>query len=124
MADTLIPTDAFSRRRRELVDNPGAIRSASTVNLADFYGNLETWVVETFRTDRVVEVLIQKSSAADPLRLVLPPKVMEAIDRQRGTIVSASRRRGARAALATKKAKGLPIGNPEALRQARKGRAR
>ena len=32
--------------------------------------------------------------------------------------------RGARAALATKKAKGLPIGNPEALRQARKGRAR
>lgn len=117
MSDSPIPRDVFSQRRRELIDNPGAIRSASTVNLQDFYGNVETWVIETFRTDDTVEALIQRSSVDGPLRLVLPPKVMEALARQRGAIKTVKRRRGARQAVATKLADGQTIGNPAAFKR-------
>jgi len=122
MSEQTIPTDLFSRRRRELIDNPGAIRSASTVNLQDFYGNVETWVIETYRVDGTVEALVQRNSVEGGMRLVLPPKVMEALDRQRGSIVTVSRRRGAQKALATKRAEGQTIGNPAAFkRKAKKG---
>lgn len=120
MAEQTIPTDYFSRRRRELMDNPGAIRSASTVNVQDFYGNLETWIVETFAEDGKVEALIQRNTTDGGTRLVVPAKVMDALDRQRGSITSASRRRGARKAVATKLATGQQVGNPEALARARK----
>lgn len=119
MAEHSIPTDLFSRRRRELLDNPGVIRSASTVMLQDFYGNDEAWIVETFRTETTVEALIQKNSVDGSLRLVLPPKVMEALARQRGSIVTAARKRGAVKALATKRAEGQPIGNVAALRRSK-----
>lgn len=123
MSDSMIPSDLFSRRRRELIDNPGALRSASTVNLQDFYGNTETWIVETFRTDGVCEALVQRNSVEGALRLVLPPKVMAALDRQRGQIVTGARRRGARQAIATRLERGDVLGNPEALKKARKLKA-
>lgn len=108
MSDTnTIPTDVFSRRRRELMDNPGAIRSASTVNLQDFYGNTETWNIETFRTDGIVEALVQRNSIDGSLRLVLPPKVMSALDRQRDQVITGSRRRAAQRAVDTKREKGI-----------------
>lgn len=122
MADT-IPTDIFSRRRRDLLDNPGAIRSASTVNLQDFYGNLETWIIETFRIDASIEALVQRNSVDGALRLVVPSKVMKALARQRDQIVSVSRRKAARRALDTKREKGQRIGNPDALNRARKVKA-
>lgn len=123
MAEQTIPTDNFSRRRRELTDHPGVIRSASTVNLSDFYGNLETWVIETFRAPgAAVEVLIQRTSVDGGLRLVLPALVMATIDRQLGQTVAVSRRRGARQAVETRRARGDSLGNPDALRKARRGR--
>lgn len=123
MSETgLIPSDLFSKRRRELRDNPGAIRSASTVNLQDFYGNLETWNIETFRVDGTVEALVQRNSVEGALRLVLPPKVMEALDRQRGQVVTVSRQRAARRALETRRERGDTIGNPAALKKARRAR--
>jgi hypothetical protein len=122
MSESAIPNDVFSRRRRELIDNPGAIRSASTINVQDFYGNLETWVIETFRIDGTVEALIQRSSVNEPLRLVLPPKVMDAMDRQRGQVVTVSRKRAARRALDTRRERGDQIGNPDALKKARRAR--
>lgn len=117
-----IPSDTFSRRRRELSDNPGAIRSASTVNLQDFYGNLETWNIETFRLDGTVEALVQRNSVDGALRLVLPPKVMEAMDRQRGQVVTQSRKRAARRAMDTRRERGDVIGNVDALKKARRAR--
>jgi hypothetical protein len=124
MPDQTLPTDLFSKRRRELVDNPGAIRAASTVNLQDFYGNLETWIVETFRLDGTAEALIQRNSIDGALRLVVPPLVMATIDRQLGHLVTVARRRSARQAVETKRSKGQRIGNPEALRKGRKAKAK
>jgi hypothetical protein len=122
VAEQTLPRDPFSVRRRELIDNPGAIRSSSTIDVADVYGNVETWRVETFRTDGNVEALVQVNKADGGFRLVIPPKVMEAFDRQRGSIIGAARRRGARQALETKREKGQRIGNPEALRKGRRSR--
>ena len=121
-AGQLLPRDVFSVRRRELMDNPGAIRSASTVDVADVYGNVETWRIETFRIEGAVEALVQRNSVDGALRLVLPPKVMAALDRQRGSVVTASRQRAARRALETRRERGDRIGNPEALRKASKRR--
>lgn len=118
----LVPTDQFSRRMRELTDNPGVIKAESTVHVHDFYGNLETWHVATFRRDAHEEAFLQRSSASEPLRLYLPADVMAAIVRQRERSIARTRRRGARQALETKREKGIPVGNAAALVKARAAR--
>ena len=55
------------------------------------------------------------------LRLVRPPKVMEALDRQRGQVVTVSRKRAARRAVDTRRERGDVIGNPEALKEGAAG---
>lgn len=123
MSDT-IPTDLFSRRRREMSDNPGALGSGSTIHVRDFYGNAETWVVETLRVDGSETAFIQRNAADGGMRLVLPPEVMAAMRRHQDSNERRARRRGARQALETKRAKGQQIGNPDALRKARRVRRR
>jgi len=120
---SLLPTDSFSVRLRELTDNPGAVRAESTINRADVYGNAETWVITTFRLDGGEEVFLQRIDAsATPIRIVLPPEVTAAMARQRDRATTANRKRGARAAVATRIARGDTLGNPTALLQARKAR--
>ena len=127
MADT-IPTDSFSRRLRELTDNPGAIRSESTVHVQDFYGNLDTWHVSTFRlpggdgTLSSEEAFLQRNGPDGALRLHLPAKIVGVIGRHREMNVARARRRSAQQALETKRSKGQTIGNADALRKARKAR--
>jgi hypothetical protein len=122
MSEQTLPTDHFSRRLRELTHNPGAVRATSTIQTADFYGNAETWVVDTFRVDGGEEVLVQRISSAGGLQLVLPPAVTAAMSRQRDRAVKSIRRTAARSAVATKRAAGIPIGNADALRKARKAK--
>ncbi len=119
-----LPRDEFSVTLRGLVDNPGAVRTQSRVDIADFYGRSQTWLIDTFRTGQGTTTLVQRMSAEEPLRLVLPPAVMGAIERQGGTLSRHVRRRGARQAVATKLAEGQQVGNPDALRRARKGKKR
>jgi hypothetical protein len=105
---TTIPRDEFSTALRKLSTNPGAVRKQTVIDLEDFYGNLVTWIVTTFRADGSDTVLLQRNvaqGAGD--RLVLPPPVMAAIIRQRDGAVAVNRRRGARAAAATREAKGI-----------------
>jgi hypothetical protein len=107
MSDTLLPTDQFSRRLRELSDNPGAIRRTSTVQTADFYGNVQTWVIDTFRDGAKEEVLVQRIDSQGGIQLVLPPAVTAVLMRQRESAVGVSRRRAAQTALATKLRRGI-----------------
>jgi hypothetical protein len=118
MQTETLPTDQFSRRRRELTGNPGAVRSSSTVETTDFYGNTESWIVETFRVDGKEEVFLQRITAAGGDRLVLPPAVTSAMSRHRDRAVTVSRKRGARQALETKRARGI---DPAAAIRRRKG---
>lgn len=120
MAEQTIPTDLFSRRRREMEDNPGALGAASTINVRDFYGNLETWNIETFRVEGAETGFLQRNDSSGGVRLLLPPEVMAALRRQQAGIDSRSRKRGARQAVETKRAKGIRIGNPAALKRGRK----
>jgi hypothetical protein len=92
---------------RELTDNPGAIRASSTIQRSDFYGNLESFIVDTFRLGAHVEIFIQRMAAADPYRIMLPPEVTDVIGRQRDRCVTVARKRAARSAVATKRAAGI-----------------
>jgi hypothetical protein len=108
MSDSPLPTDNFSRRLRELQDNPGAMGSGSTIHARDFYGNLETWVVETYRTEDGRETVFAQRNAADgALRLVIPPEVAAALSRHRDQLVTRTRKRAARRGLETKRARGI-----------------
>lgn len=124
MSDSPIPTDEFSRLLREVQSNPGALGSGSTVHVKDFYGNLQSWIVETFRVDGQERVFIQRATADGLTRLVLPEAITATIGRHRDQLLGKARRRSARQALATKRANGIPVGNPEALKRARKARRR
>jgi hypothetical protein len=122
MAEQTLPNDYFSTRRRELTDNPGSLGAGSTVHVKDFYGNLETWVVETYRVDGADTVLLQRTKSDGFDRLVLPPEITATLRRQQDGNERRARRRGARQAVETKRAKGQPIGNLAALANGRRRR--
>jgi hypothetical protein len=118
--DTPIPQDAFSQELRRVKDNPESIGSGSTVYTRDFYGNTETWVIETYRLDDGSDrVFIQRVDATGGTRFVLPAQVTATLARHRDQLTARSRRRAARRGLETRRLRGQAIGNPEALRRAR-----
>jgi hypothetical protein len=117
MDNDTLPKDDFSRRLRELRDHPGALTASSRIDIADFYGRNETWTLDTFRHDGSETTFVQRMSAEGALRLVLPPQVTAAMNRQGDALDTRSRRRGARQAVETKRARGQQVGNPDALRK-------
>lgn len=123
MNETL-PTDRYSREQARLLGNPAAVTltRGSTVDTTDYYGNAETWVVNTIRVEGADTAFVQRVSAEGGERHVLPPKVMAALWAQREALTGKTRRRGARRAVETKREAGQQVGNPEALRRARGAR--
>jgi len=117
-----LPRDEFSTALRALVGNPGAVKSTSRIDIADFYGRSETWTVDLFRVEGVETGFLQRVSAEGSLRLVLPPQVMTTLTRQHDGLTGKMRARGARQAVATRIARGDTLGNPAALAKARKKR--
>lgn len=121
MADSPIPTDLYSSTRRALEDNPGAHGVGSTVRTQDFYGNSETWVIETYRTEDGKEtILLEHNSSAGGTRHVLPPQVAATLVNQHDRLTAGSRKRAARRAVETRRLRGDKLGNPGALAKARK----
>jgi hypothetical protein len=123
-AEKTLPRDEFTVRLRELSDNPGAVRASSRVDISDFYGRSETWTLDTFRADGVEVAFVQRMSAEVAMRLLVPAAVMSALTRQHDSLTGKVRKRGARQAVATRIARGDKLGNPEALKKARKARKR
>lgn len=124
MAETTLPRDPFSEALRAFEANPGVASSETTLHLTDFLGRSTTWVVRTFRSEGDDTVLLLRVDAEGSMRVVLPPKVTDAISRQRSSAERQNRRRGAKQAVATKRAEGTRVGNPDALRKARRARSR
>lgn len=122
MSDVL-PTDHYSRTLRSYRDNPGAVSATSTIHTGDFYGNAETWVVETFRADSRDVVFLQRNGAEGGSRLVLPEPVTAALARHRDQLASRMRTRAARSAVAMRKERGDVLGNPAGLAKANAARA-
>lgn len=125
MSDTPIPRDTFSTKLRQANDDPAALHSQSTIQTADFYGNAETWVVDTYRLGGGGQIVfIQRSSLSDPLRLVLPEDITKVIARQSDSVSEQARRRQGHRLIAQRRERGDTLGNPEALAKARKRRQR
>jgi hypothetical protein len=122
MAESPIPTDDFSRLMRSARDNPGALIAGSTIHMQDFYGNAETWVIETARVDSEDYVFLQHQSIQGAHRFVLTPIVTRALARHGNQLAARVRRRGARQAVALRKQRGDKLGNPAALAAARAAR--
>jgi hypothetical protein len=117
--DSPIPNDLFSRTLRSLRDNPGAFAVGSKVDTQDFYGNAQTWVVETFRVDGQDTVFLQRIDAEGGLRIVLPPAVTRHLANHRDRVSAQAKRRQGHRLVAQRKERGDTLGNPEALRLAR-----
>lgn len=104
--ETKLPADVYSKTLSRLLDNPAIVKTlGSTIDLITLFGHSETWVVKTIRVDSSETVFLQRINAEGGMRLVLPPEVAAAIARQRDTLGSIVRRRGAHKAVATKRAK-------------------
>src|SRR5215831_3642907 len=98
MTDSTIPSDVYSRTLRSVQDNPASLGSSSTVHARDFYGNAETWVIETYRIEDRVTVFVQFNSSEGGRRFVLPPEVTARILGQNDALITRARRRAARRA--------------------------
>ena len=121
-ASVTLGRDPFTARRRELSGHPEAVKSSARLDVEDVYGEVETWVLDLFRVGAEVTGFLQRVDRHGAVRLVLPPVVTSAIARHQGALITKARRRVARRVVADRRARGEKLGNPEALRKARKAR--
>lgn len=127
MADPISTIDAFDLAFGQLDGLPDTLRTqqATVTATTPIVGHAETFIVQTVRQVEVGDtVFLQVLSAARSLRLVIPPRVMATLARQRDSLDAKRRVAGARKAVQTKRDKGQRIGNPEALKRARAKRKR
>lgn len=95
----VLPTDPFDIMLSTLMGLPnGAHTAQHTIQSIDPYGNSTTYIVQTVRTDEGQHafVIIVDGTGQPPKRIVLPPKVLTLIDRQRDTNSTQVRRRHGR----------------------------
>lgn len=111
------PSDFFDRVMGTLTMRNDVVKTdVSVKRVTDFYGNTRTYNVQTFRVEgerdgkRVAPastfVFIEESSAEGFRRNVLLPAVADIVARQRETVTTKMRRRGAAKAKETRQAKG------------------
>lgn len=102
--------DAFDRLMGALDGLPDVLRtSASTVQtLTPLLGNSETWIVQTVRQAEQGDVVfLQRVNREGSIRIALPAKVANVIARQRDALTTKARRKAAKAAVETRKEKGI-----------------
>lgn len=112
--------DPYDRAMSALRDRPDVVsaRPATVQTFAPVLGTSQTFVVRTFRQrdlaadgDRPAKsrdtIFLEAFGRDGGVRLVIPPAVADAIARQRDALTAKARSRGARAATATRKAKGV-----------------
>lgn len=119
--------DAFDLAFGQLDGLTGALSAgpSQVQSTTPIVGHLETWTAQTIRVPDIGDtVFLQVLSAVRSFRLVVPPKVVDALRRQHEQITARARRRAARQAVQTKRDRGIPIGNAEALHRAQRTRHR
>jgi hypothetical protein len=117
----LLPTDAFDVQLAKLTGLPGgASTQPTTLDLQDDYGNLQTFIVRSVKSDQGDTVFVQRVTADSVLRVFLPPRVLATVDRQRDTLVTKVRRRHGKRLADERKARG----EQPAFTKVREARAR
>lgn len=125
-ASGLLPADEYSLKREQL--SGLSTVSKSQVETKDFYGNAQTWLIETHRmpdgaTVGFLQRITQDRNGPRAMREVLPVPVMRALLRHDDLLTGKARSRAAKRAAETRKAKGIVpafVKDPS-LRGARKG---
>lgn len=105
--------DAFDRAFNSLNGLPDVVRTepATLPIVAPFTQTVVTYIVQTLRqTGEGDTVFVQCIGATGAMRIVLPPDVADVIARQRGSVVTKNRRKGARQAVQTRAERGIMPG--------------
>lgn len=90
----LISTDPFDATLHDLMGHPnGAHTQPSTVRAIDDYKHVTDYIIQTVKWDGGTTVFVTQVSAREPKRIVLPPKVVQAILRQQEQVSTMVRRR-------------------------------
>lgn len=118
-----LPRDEFTARRRALTGHPEAVAVKGRIDVEDPYGSVVTWIMDLIRVDGRVTAFVQRTASDGLVRLVIPPEVTAAISRHQAGLVKKQRRKTARRVAADKRARGEVLGNPEALKKARRVKA-
>ena len=110
----VLPTDPFERALSGLVGHPnGAHTTPTVVQALDFYGNVTSYIVQTVKWEEGNTVFITQVNAQGSARFMLPPKAMNAIDRQQAAVTHMVRRRHGRRLAAERQAQGVkPVFTP------------
>lgn len=119
-AEKTLPKDEYTAKLRQLDNHPDAVKTSSRVDDVDPYGNITTWVIDSYRVEGAVTAFVQRGSADGYTRLVMPPSVVAAMTRQGAGLVTKVRRKTARRVIADRRARGEKLGNPDALKKARR----
>ena len=117
--------DHFDRQLGQLDSLPGGVQTKpSTIQtLTPLIGAAQTWIVQTIRVPEHGDTLFIQTIQGDnkSLRLVIPPKVAEAISRQRDALTARARSKAATAVAAERKRLGI-VPNMAGLEKARAAR--
>ena len=96
MSEQVLPTDPFEKNLARLIGLPnGAHTQPTVVQSIDFYGNVSSFMVQTVKWDEGISVFITEVRGSDqqPVRVVLPPKVVAAVLRQQDACTRMVRKR-------------------------------
>ena len=108
----------FDRRLGALFGLPDVLcTQPTTIQVAQpLKGDAQTFIVQTYRMKNGEKgksgdtVFLQYVDAEGSVRIVLPPEVTAVVARQRDSLTTQSRRRGAKAAADDRKARGIVPG--------------
>jgi hypothetical protein len=104
----VLPTDPFERTLSGLIGHPdGAHTQPSVTQALDFYGNVTSYIVQTVKWNDGNTVFVTQVNASGSARFMLPPKVMEVIDRQQAAVTTMVRRRHGRRLAEARQAQGV-----------------
>lgn len=111
--------DTYDRLLGSMDGLPGvtSTRPATIEVVTPILGTSQTYIVRSFRQQRTdaegkptaaeFTLFVQHVEGSRAVKLAFPPKVAELILRQRDALTEQARRRGARAAAETRKARGI-----------------
>lgn len=93
MTDDSTPRDVFDKVIGLIDGTPGTRKTRPTtlVSVEAMLGDAQTYVVQTYKTEDGFYTFVQMIDRRTGARFVLPPKVTQAIYRQREALVKASR---------------------------------
>lgn len=100
--------DSFDRILGGLDGLPDVTHAGpSTVRSVNFIGTSQTFIISTYRMrDKGDTVFLESVSADGSMRLVIPPKVVDAIVRQRDVLTGKVRKKVGKASAEARKARG------------------